>query len=152
MEGGIHIGRPGWSRYSPSVGGALQFTRFRYFDPIARRPGIPQDVAALVESMTADGATLSLVNTNQTDSRTVTIQGGAYGEHQIVGVSDGSVSRPVGQRFFTIRLAPGAGARLSIRMQRYANQPTLDFPWAPPTVDGTEQFRRLSPAEQNSLL
>ena len=152
MEGGIHIGRPGWSRYSPSVGGALQFTRFRYFDPIARRPGIPQDVAALVETLTADGATLSLVNTNQTEPRTVTIQGGAYGEHQIVGVSDGAVSRPVGQRFFTVRLAPGAGTRLSVRMQRYANQPTLDFPWAPPAVDGTEELRRLSPAEQNGLL
>ena len=140
MEGGIHIGRPGWSRYSPGVGGALQFTRFRYFDPIARRPGVPQDVAALVETLTADGATLSLVNLNQTEPRTVTIQGGAYGEHQIVGVSDGTVSRPVGQRFFTVRLAPGAGTRLSVRMQRYANPPTLDFPWAPPAaVDGTRR-------------
>ncbi|MEG8054937.1 hypothetical protein QP185_20040 [Sphingomonas aerolata] len=29
----------------------------------------------------------------------------------------------------TIRLEPGAGARLSLRMRRYANRPTLAFPW-----------------------
>ncbi|WP_205412259.1 hypothetical protein [Sphingomonas crusticola] len=152
MEGGIHIGRPGWSRLSPGVGGALQFTRFRYFDPVARRAGIPQDVAALVETLAADGSTLTLVNTNQSEGRTVVIQGGAYGEHQIVSVSDGKSTQPVSQRFFTVRLAPGAGARLSVRMQRFANQPTLDFPWAPPIVDGSEQYRRLSAQEQHDLL
>jgi len=31
--------------------------------------------------------------------------------------------------FFTIRLAPGAGTTLEIEMNRYVNQPTMDFPW-----------------------
>jgi hypothetical protein len=152
MQGGIHVGRPGWSRLSPSVGGALLHARLRYFDPEAGRPGIPEGVAALVESLTADGTVVSLVNTNQTEPRTVTIQGGAYGEHQILSVSDGKSSQPVNARHFTVRLAPGAGARLSLRMQRYANQPSLDFPWAPPLVDQTETFRRLSDAEKSDLL
>jgi hypothetical protein len=152
MEGGIHVGRPGWSRFSPSVGGALQFVRLRYFDPVARRPGIPQDVSALVEQLTADSTTVTLVNLNQTDARTVTIQGGAYGEHEILSVSDGRTSKPVGERFVTVRLAPGAGARLTLRMQRYANPPTLDFPWAAPAVDGSEQFRRLTPQERDAIL
>ena len=30
---------------------------------------------------------------------------------------------------FTVRLAPGAGATLRIRMKRYANAPTVKFPW-----------------------
>ena len=30
---------------------------------------------------------------------------------------------------FGVRLAPGAGARLTLRMRRYANPPTLAFPW-----------------------
>jgi hypothetical protein len=31
---------------------------------------------------------------------------------------------------FTVRLAPGAGTRLTLRLKRYANQPTFAFPWA----------------------
>jgi glycosyltransferase involved in cell wall biosynthesis len=30
--------------------------RFRYFDPVARRAGLPPDVAALVEQLSADSA------------------------------------------------------------------------------------------------
>jgi hypothetical protein len=30
---------------------------------------------------------------------------------------------------FKVRLAAGAGARLTLRMRRYANQPQLAFPW-----------------------
>ncbi|HEX8301427.1 hypothetical protein [Sphingomonas sp.] len=139
MEGGAHIGRPGWSRISPGVGGALHITRLRYFDPDTRRPGVPKDVAALVESMTADTTTVSLVNIGSTHSRTVTIQGGAYGEHQILSISDGATTRTVGDRTCTVRLAPGAGTKLTLKMKRYANQPTLDFPWGAPAVD--EQLR-----------
>jgi hypothetical protein len=135
MEGGLHIGRPGWSRLSPSVGGAAQFGRLRYFDPVAGRPGIPEDVAALVETMTANATTVTLVNTSQAQARTVTIQGGAYGEHQILAVSNGGRSAAVNARAFTVRLAPGAGATLSLAMKRYANQPTLAFPWLGDTVD-----------------
>jgi hypothetical protein len=35
----------------------------------------------------------------------------------------------VNHRHFTIRLAPGAGTRLTLTLQRYANQPTFAFPW-----------------------
>lgn len=151
MEGGIHIARPGWSRYSPDVGGALHFVRLRYFDPIARRPGIPKDVAALVERLTAEETVVTLINTNQNDTRTVTIQGGAYGEHQIASISDGKTTKAVGARFATVRLKAGTGARLTLRMERYANAPTLDFPWAPPIVDGTEELHRLSPQERDAI-
>ena len=33
-------------------------------------------------------------------------------------------------RSFNVRLAPGAGAKLTIAMKRFANEPTLSFPWA----------------------
>jgi hypothetical protein len=137
MEGGIHIGRPGWSPSSPYVGGVVQFTRFRYFDPTEDRPGVPKDVATLVEHLTADSATLTLVNTSQSEARTVIVQGGAYGEHQILSVTNGGLARPIDAPFFTVRLAAGSGARLEIRMRRYVNQPTLDFPWTAPLVDGS---------------
>jgi hypothetical protein len=70
------------------------------------------------------------------------VQGGAYGEHQIVSVSDGKTTQAVDAAWFPVRLAPGAGAKLTIKMKRFANAPTWDLPWvnmvpfigdAPPT-------------------
>ncbi len=90
MQGGIHIARPPWSPSSPSQGGALLYARLRYFDPDRRRAGVPEDVAALVETLSDDGAVVTLVNTNQVSARTVTVQGGGYGEHQILSVSTDS--------------------------------------------------------------
>ena len=49
----------------PGRGGNLLLARLRYFDPQLRRPGLPEDVAALVERLTADEAVVTLVNINQ---------------------------------------------------------------------------------------
>lgn len=130
MEGGIHIARPPWSKTSPAQGGALHYARLRYFDPQRRRAGVPPDVAALVETLTDDETVVSLVNLSPTAARMVTVQGGAYGEHQILGVAIGEgAMQAVDASAFTVRLAPGSGARLTLKMRRHANQPTLSFPW-----------------------
>jgi hypothetical protein len=129
MEGGIHIARPTWSSTSPPTGGAPLFARLRYFDPIARRAGIPPDMAALVEKMDGDSVTVVLVNTSQTEARTVTVQAGGYGEHQILTVASEAGRHPVNAPSLTVQVEPGAGARLTMTMRRFANQPTLDFPW-----------------------
>ncbi|MBO9547043.1 hypothetical protein [Caulobacter sp.] len=130
MEGGINIARPAWSGTSPSQGGALRYARLRWFDPERRRAGIPPDVSALVEKLGEDETVVTLVNTNQVAARTVTVQGGAYAEHQILSaaVGEGPASA-VDSSAFTLRLAPGAGARLTLKMKRYTNAPTLTFPW-----------------------
>ena len=65
-----------------------------------------------------------------TEARTVTIQAGAYGEHQITSVSDGHHTWPIHNRSADIRFAPSAGARLTILTRRFANVPTVSFPWA----------------------
>lgn len=129
MGAGLYIGHPGWAKTTPSQGGALLFTRLRYFDPQTRRPGIPPDVAALVDGWSADSVTVTLVNLNPVTARSLIVQGGAYGEHQITSVSDGTATTTVNAAHFPVRLAPGAGARLTIRMRRFANDPTLAFPW-----------------------
>jgi hypothetical protein len=103
--------------------------RVRYFDPAARRAGIPPDIAALVEGLTDEETTLTLVNLNPVEARTVVVQGGAYSEHQIRSATAEGTDAPIDRPFFTVRLAPGAGGRLMLRMQRYANPPTLTFPW-----------------------
>jgi len=130
MEGGINIARPSWSGTSPSQGGALRYARLRWFDPERRRAGVPPDVGALVETLGADETVVTLVNTNPVAARTVTVQGGAYGEHQILSAAVGQeAATPVDASAFTLRLAPGAGTRLTLKMKRYTNAPTLSFPW-----------------------
>ena len=119
MLGGLPTGRVGYPLHC----------RVRYFDPIKRRSGIPEDVAALVENMTADDVTLTMVNTNQVEERMLIIQGGAYAEHQIWDVTADGQTFHVDGSCFALRLAPGAGGRLQLRMKRYAGQPTLAFPW-----------------------
>jgi hypothetical protein len=128
-QGALHIARPPWSPTSPHQGGAPLHARLRYFDPIKRRAGLPEDVGALVDSMTADKTFVTLVNLSASQERVVTVQGGAYGEHQIVGVKTGDVTQSGSRRTFDVRLAPGAGARIEITMKRYAATPTLAFPW-----------------------
>ncbi len=57
------------------------------------------------------------------------VDGGAYAEHRIDSIALGGRTVAVGGRHATLRLAPGCGARLSLLMTRYANRPTLAFPW-----------------------
>ena len=135
MEGGLYLQHGSWARTSPNQGGTLLFARLRYFDPERRRAGMPPDVAALVESWGPDSLTLNLVNISPSVSRSVIVQGGAYGEHQIVSVSDGKTTTTVDAASFPVRLAPGAGAKLTIRMKRFANDPTLSFPWEATVAD-----------------
>lgn len=103
--------------------------RVRYFDPVKRRAGIPEDVGALVERLEANSVTISLVNTNQVQPRRLIVQAGAYGEHQFQSVTVGERDVAVDAAQFEVRLEPGAGDRITIKMDRYANEPTLKFPW-----------------------
>ena len=119
--GGLHPGHQG----SPL------HCRVRYFDPIQRRPGLPEDVAALVEKMTTDQTVLTLVNVSQSQPRMVIVQGGAYGEHQFGTVYHASEGIEIDSNWFAVRLAPGAGGRLTITTRRYANQPKLAPPFEP---------------------
>ncbi len=104
-------------------------TRVRYFDPERRRAGLPPDVASLVTKMDQGLTDITLVNLNQLEPRDVVIQTGAYGEHECLWVMTEDKKYQVNERHFTIRMAPGSGAELTISVDRYANQPALAFPW-----------------------
>jgi hypothetical protein len=119
MVGGLHIRRDG----------AILHCRLRYFDPVRRRAGLPEDVSALVEKLNADAVTVTLVNTDAVDGRTVVVQAGGYGEHSFETVEVEGRTVKVAGSHFRLRLGPGAGARLTIRMRRYVNPPVLAFPW-----------------------
>jgi hypothetical protein len=72
---------------------------------------------------------VTLVNTSVSQPRSVVVQAGAYAEHQFESVECNGQTSRVNDRAFTVKLAPGAGARLTITMRRYVNQPTVAFPW-----------------------
>ncbi len=50
-------------------------------------------------------------------------------------MAQGAETTPVEGTSFPVRLAPGAGAKLTIRMKRFANDPTLSFPWESTVAD-----------------
>jgi hypothetical protein len=116
---------PGGSGHGPE----MLHANLRYFDPALRRAGLPADVAALVTGISADSVTVTLVNTNPVTPRTVTVQAGAYAEHQATTITVGGKTATVNAPNFEVRLAPGAGETLTIGIKRYARQPTLRFPW-----------------------
>ena len=113
----------------PTVDGGLLNARLRYFDPTRGRAGVPEDVAALVTEMSDARTTVTLVNLSKSQSRTVVVQGGAYGEHQIESVTAGEQTTKVQAASLTVRLEPGCGQRITLQMKRYANAPSVLHPW-----------------------
>ncbi|MFC1692723.1 hypothetical protein ACFL1R_04375 [Candidatus Latescibacterota bacterium] len=113
----------------PMTYGGLLFCQLRYFDQKRQRPGLPEDVAALITEMSNDKTKVTLVNINQAEPREVIVQTGGYREHQCLRVETGGRSFPVNHGFFKVRLARGAGAELIIYHRRFVNQPTVAFPW-----------------------
>lgn len=116
----------------PGRVGMVLHARLRYFDPERRRAGLPEGVAALIEQMSGEGVTVTLVNTDQLHERRVIVQAGAYGEHKILSahwMDDKEGVTKVHAGTVAVRLAPGAGATLQLRMMRNAQPPRLRFPW-----------------------
>ena len=113
----------------PGREGGLLNARLRYFDPVRKRAGVPEGVAALVSALSDQRTVVTLVNVDATIPRTVVVQGGAYAEHQIESVTVNGRTTPVDGSAFTVQVAPGAGATLTLAMRRYVNQPTAAFPW-----------------------
>ncbi len=104
-------------------------SRFRYFDPVRRRAGIPPHIGALVEKLSADSATVTLVNTDPVNPTELIVQAGAYAEHQLVSARLDGRTIAIDRPFIHVRLEPGCGARIEFAMRRYANPPTLAPPW-----------------------
>ena len=114
--------------HSVYTGGLLRAT-VRYYDSDRARPGLPRDVAALVDKLDADGAGVNLVNLNTSETRNLIVQAGAFGEHEFTDVTHGEQTVPVGSKYFAVQLPPATSIRLDVGMRRFANRPTYAFPW-----------------------
>jgi hypothetical protein len=114
----------------PAYWGGPLHCAVRYFDPERRRAGLPEEVGALVETLADDEIVLTLVNIHPVEPRELIVQAGAYGEHQFTRVTHNGRELPADTPHLTVWLEPGAGEQLTLRARRYANPPTLAFPWA----------------------
>jgi hypothetical protein len=114
---------------SPGNAGNVLHSRVRYFDAVERRAGLPEDVGALVSKITAEGITVTLVNTNPIEARSVVVQAGAYAEHHFGDVTVAGNRVSVDGREFSVKLEPGTGATMTVGIRRFAHQPTMAFPW-----------------------
>jgi hypothetical protein len=118
-----------WGALVPGREGGLLNARLRYFDPDRRRAGVPEDVAALVSQLSDRQTVVTLVNTSPSRARTVIVQGGGYGEHQLLSVTADGNTTKIDAPLLTVRIDPGCGGQLVLGMKRYANQPTVKHPW-----------------------
>jgi hypothetical protein len=112
--------------------GGLLHTRLRHFDAVARRPGLPPDVGALVENLDADGLTLRLANTSLVSERRLIMQAGAFGEHAFAEVTDLDAGQPAPVKLngthLSVTLPPATALHLRLGMRRYAHQPSYAQP------------------------
>ena len=124
----------------------------RYFDIDRQRPGVPEDVAVLVDEIGGDRVGIQLVNTGASATRNLIVQAGAFGEHTFTelryvleGEGDNSILNPAGWisekrpqrtrsarvegKHFVVQLPPSTTIRIEADMRRFVNQPSYAFPW-----------------------
>ena len=137
--------------------GGLLHCRVRYFDALRRRPGLPQDAAALVTAIRPGAMELHLVNTSASTERRLIIQAGGFGEHRFGTVryaqrtsaypgpiSNGPAPEPhsrpcslkVDDRYLQVVLPPATELQLTLDMERHAGTPGYHTPWGNTDVTG----------------
>lgn len=130
--------------------GGLQQSRVRYWDADRGRPGLPADVAALVEGLDETRVGVQLVNLSTTQERRVVVQAGAFAEdgidHVVVDQLDDGYPGPnrayradefttstrridVRDNHLLVILPPGTRLGLDMRVRRHQftpSHPTFD--------------------------
>ncbi len=109
----------------PGRAGNILHTRLFYYDPARSRPGLPDQVGALVDTIAPSSVRVQLVNLDPIRTRRVIVQAGAYGEHRFTEVRVGDSSLRVADNRFEVLLEAGSGGVLEIGMSLFANQPAF---------------------------
>ena len=147
MKGLTHLtmGSP-----QPMYNGGLQRGQVRIFDRDRRRPGLPLDVAALVDKLEAERTGVQLVNLSPTETRRVIVQAGVFGEHRFTEVrfNEESYAREgqpsmwarservqtqrtvsVDSNDLAVELPPSTSIQIDAGTRRFVNDPSYAFPW-----------------------
>ena len=141
--------------------GGLLIAPLRYFDAERRRPGLPRDIAALVSQVGEESLTVTMVNINPREGRSVIVQAGGFGEHSFDSVQYtcrapesgypgrearyeyGSSSyappdpllqmtqKAVGGKHLQVKMPPGSEVTMTLRMRRHVNKASYATPWTP---------------------
>ncbi len=129
--------------------GGMQLGRVRFFDPQRTRPGLPLDVAALVDDLQGDRTGIQLVNLHATEPRAAIIQAGMHGEHAFAQASyneetyqkhdnpsmwpraervQSAKTVTVDGRHLRVELPPSTMMRIDVGTRRFVNDPSYAFP------------------------
>jgi hypothetical protein len=133
----------------PIYNGGLLIAPLRYFDGVCGRPGLPEDVAALVRRVSATHLTVHLVNISTTALREVVVQAGTFAQHHFdlvtytVNVTEypgaqSDYAAPLMQteqreeyiadRWVRVVLPPHTQIELTFTMKRFAHVPSYVGP------------------------
>lgn len=139
-----------WGAPQPLYNGGLPQARVRWFDPVRRRPGLPEGVAVLVRGVEPERTRVEVVNLEPASSRQVLLQAGTFGEDVIESAGWTTVAatwgggeadyafeapssskrvRTVGTPWLAIDLPPRTRMTLTLRMNRNAHLPSYLPPW-----------------------
>ena len=114
----------------PHYNGGLLVTRVRHYDAQKNRPGLPEDVAALVSKLTDDTVELALINLSSSEARDVIVQAGSMGEHNFTTASaNGDNQVEVNGTYLQVHLPPNTQIELEVGMERFVNTPSYKQPW-----------------------
>ena len=133
--------------------GGLQHGKVRFFDGDQQRPGLPSDVGAIVDSLSATSIGMKISNTSTTASHSLVIQAGAFGEHKFTSVeikleSGSSQKHQIESKWFQIDLGAQAGATLIFTVERYVNSPSYETPFS--ALDDWDPLIKPRPVENFS--
>lgn len=137
----------------PIYNGGLLHVRLRYYDLKRKRPGLPEDVAALVQTLESHRTVVRLVNLSPTEGRELLLQGGAFGEHRFtsaafqgrtsewpgdLGGYAGTYTAPplvteerrvnLSDGRCRVTLPPASEVTLDLATERYVNEPSYTTP------------------------
>lgn len=117
----------------PVYNGGLLHVSVRYYDAYRKRPGLPEDVAALVGTIRKDGIALTLCNLHPLQPRTIIVQAGAFGEHAFTSaeyVAGGAAySVAIDGRWFEVEIGAGCTIDLQLGLRKFVNQPSYAGPF-----------------------
>ncbi|EFL22185.1 conserved hypothetical protein [Streptomyces himastatinicus ATCC 53653] len=147
-----------WGGPQVIYNGGLQQARVRYYDAVARRPGLPSSVAALVSCVDPEATVVDLVNLDPEGARSVIVQAGAFAEHSIHTVHHTMCENPtwigglydyghgepvvtsamvrVGGPWLGVELPRSTRIRLTLRLDLHSRPPSYRTPFDDP---GTEE-------------
>ncbi|MQG18437.1 MAG: hypothetical protein FI687_01490 [SAR202 cluster bacterium] len=115
--------------------GGFLFSSIRYFDFDKKKPGLPEDISALVTNSQEKKISLTLVNLNETNIKNIIIQAGSMGEHSFgtirYQISENSQFQEsvINNRYLKVSMKPETQIKIELDISRSVNDITYQFPW-----------------------